>query len=315
MTEYVFDEEIYPLIQMSQKKTLADTTALALNSAHSLAFHRGLGEPLHPTSSTPLTKYLDAETVEHFARSAYSKPQFAIVANGAVAPTLSKWINEFFTDVPGQPVEQLASSQSKYYGGEERIAHASGNSIVLAFPGSSSPTGGFFKPEVAVLAELLGGQSTIKWNTGFSLLSKAKGTTAALKISTKSHIYSDAGLLTVTINGPAADVRKAAQSTVDALKTIAEGVSNEDLAKAKSLAKFSELEYGQETQAALELTGTGLVSHGKPYQIDEVAKAVDGVTADKVKQIAKEALENKASVSTVGDLFVLPFAEEIGLKV
>lgn len=300
---------------MSQKKLLADPKSLAFNSAHGLAFHRGLGEPLFPSSSTPLSKYLDSETVEHYARSVYSKPQFAIVANGAESATLSKWINEFFTDIPAQPLEQITGAQSKYYGGEERIAHASGNSIVLAFPGSSSPTGGFFKPEVAVLAELLGGESTIKWNTGFSLLSKSKPAAPGLSISTKSNIYSDAGLLTVTISGAAKDVRSSASTVVDALKTIAQGVSKEDFAKAKAVAKFRELEYGQETQAALELTGAGLVNHGKPYQIDDVAKAVDGVTEDKVKQIAKEALENKASVSTVGDLFVLPFAEEIGLKV
>lgn len=312
--EYVFDEEIYPLIQMSQKKHLADPTSLAMNSVHGLAFHRGLGEPLHPTSSTPLTKYLDAETVEDFASKVYSKANFAVVANGADLATLSKWMKEFFTEVPNT-AKELTSPQSKYYGGEERIAHASGNSMVLGFPGSSSPTGGFFKPEIAVLAELLGGKSTIKWNTGFSLLSKAKPPVAGLSVSTKSNIYSDAGLLTVTIKGAAEDVRTVAASAVDALKTIAKGVSKEDFQKAKALAKFSELEYGQETEAALELTGTGLVAHNKPYQIDEVAKAVDGVTEAKVKQAAKDALEHKASVSAVGDLFVLPYAQELGLKV
>jgi len=33
------------------------------------------------------------------------------------------------------------------------------------------------------------------------------------------------------------------------------------------------------------------------------------------KQAAKALLDGKATVSAVGDLFVLPFAEEIGLKV
>jgi hypothetical protein len=32
-------------------------------------------------------------------------------------------------------------------------------------------------------------------------------------------------------------------------------------------------------------------------------------------QAAKQLLENKACVSSVGDLFVLPFAEDLGLKV
>lgn len=262
-----------------------------------------------------MKSYVDSTSIAEWAQTVYSKPSFAVVANGAESATLSKWINEFFTDVPSSAAQKIETAQSKYYGGEERIAHASGNSIVLAFPGSSSPTGGFFKPEVAVLAELLGGETSIKWNTGFSLLAKAKGDAVGLNISTKSNIYSDAGLLTITISGSTYDVRSAAQKAVDALKTIAQGVSKEDFAKAKALAKFRELEYGQETQAALELTGLGLVSHSKPYQIDEVAKSVDSVTEEKVKQVAKEALENKASVATVGDLFQLPYAEELGLKV
>ena len=32
-------------------------------------------------------------------------------------------------------------------------------------------------------------------------------------------------------------------------------------------------------------------------------------------QAAKSLIDGKASVSTVGDLFVLPFAEDLGLKV
>ena len=33
------------------------------------------------------------------------------------------------------------------------------------------------------------------------------------------------------------------------------------------------------------------------------------------RQAAKTMLDSKATVSSVGDLFVLPFAEELGLKV
>ena len=75
------------------------------------------------------------------------------------------------------------------------------------------------------------------------------------------------------------------------------------------------------------------MNNSKAYQIDEVAKAIDGVSEEAVKsvsnsnskqslqkanilyQAAKTLLENKASVSSVGDLFVLPYAEELGLKV
>jgi len=308
-------EEIIPLLNLSQKSYLGNTLAMAINSAHGLAYHRGLGVPLQPSSSTPMTKYLNADNIAEFAASAYAKPSFAIVGNGVDQAELGKWINEFFEGTPAQPAQALKTEQSKYYGGEERIAHGSGNSMVLAFPGSSAPTGPFYKPEVSVLAALLGGQSSIKWSPGFSLLSNATQDAPNMHIVTNSTIYSDAGLLTIEMNGSAQDVRSSAGRVVETLKQVSQNIDKEAFQKAKALAKFKELEFGQETQAGMELTGAGLVHGGKAYQIDEVAKSVDGVTEEQVKQIAKEALENKASVATVGDLFMLPYAEEIGLKV
>lgn len=288
---------------------------MATNSAYGLAYHRGLGVPLYPSSSIPVAKYVNDEAVADFSQAAYAKPNFAIVANGASQSELSKWVNEFFTDIPAQPSFEIQSEQSKYHGGEERIAHGSGNSLVLAFPGSTSPTGLAYKPEVAVLAALLGGPSSIKWSSGSSKLLQATKDAPNLFAHTKSTIYSDAGLLSIALSGSADDIRLVAKPVVDALKAIAQGVSKEELAKAKALAKFKELENGQSTQGSLELTGSGLILNGKAYQIDEVAKNLDSVTAEKVQQVAKEALENKASVSAVGDLYVLPYAEEIGLKV
>jgi len=311
-TPHVLHEEIYPLMKLNQQALLGNTTQMAQNSAYSLAFHRGLGESLSMSSSVPINKYVDADSVAEFAASAYAKPSFAIVGNGVAHNELNKWVNEFFTDIPSQPAYKIESAQTKYFGGEERISHGSGNSMVIAFPGSSSPTGSSYKPEASVLAAILGGPSTIKWSAGSSRLLQA---TQNVKIQTKSEIFSDAGLFSITLTGSANDIAQNAKPVVDTLKAIASGISSEDLAKAKAIAKFKELEYGQSTQAAMELTGAGLVQGGKSYQIDEVGKAVDTVTAEKVQQLAKEFLENKASVSAVGDLYVLPYAEEIGLRV
>jgi ubiquinol-cytochrome c reductase core subunit 2 len=283
---HVFHEEIYPHIQLEQKKFLGDVLEMAVNSAHSLAFHRGLGVPTSPSSSTPLTKYLDADAVADFAESAYAAPNFAIVANGVESADLSKWVGQFFSDIPSTPRLNIDGQKSKYYGGEERIAHASGNAMVLAFPGSTTPTGNSYKPEIAVLAALLGGQSAIKWSSGFSLLSKASSKYHGAVVETKSAIYSDAGLLTVSIKGAAKDVKGAAQDVVNSLKQVAEGVSKEDFTKAKAAAKFKELEFGQNIDAGIELTGAGLVQGNKAYQIDEVAKAIDSVTEQQLKEVS-----------------------------
>ncbi|KAF2432303.1 LuxS/MPP-like metallohydrolase [Tothia fuscella] len=312
---HVYTEDIVPLIKLSQKKFLASTKAMALSSAHALAFHRGLGTPLYPSSSNAVSKYLNAETIEEYAQNAYSKSNFAIVANGAEHSEVTKWVGEFFKDFSTSG-SGLSGEQSKYYGGEERIAHASGNTMVLAFSGSTSHTGSSYKPEIQVLASLLGGQSSIKWSPGFSLLSKAGASFPGATIDTKSVIYSDAGLLSVTIDGSAKDVASAAAEAVKTIKAIAGGsIAKEDIKKAIANAKFAELESGQNINTGIELTGAGLVHGGKAYQLDETAKEIDGVTEEKVKQAAKTLLEHKASISAVGDLYILPYATELGLNV
>jgi len=315
-TPYEYHEEIEPIIKLAQKKLLGDVAALALDSAHSIAYHGGLGTPLYPTSSTPLTKYLTSDAVKEFASSAYGKANIAVVANGAGQEELTKWVGEFFAEVPNTSA-QISSKASKYYGGEERIAHDGGNSLVIAFPGSSSFTaGGSYKPEISVLAALLGGKSTIKWSPGFSLLSKAASTFPGASAVATHFAYSDAGLLTIQFSGSAEAIRGATTEAVKAIKSIADGsISKEDITKAIALAKYRALEEGQNIESGLVSTGAGLIHGGKPFQIDEIGKSVESVSADKLKSAAKALLDGKSTVSAVGDLFVLPYAEEIGLNV
>ncbi|KAK2624257.1 hypothetical protein QTJ16_006207 [Diplocarpon rosae] len=283
-------------------------------TAHGLAFHRGLGTPLYP-SSTPLNKYLNESSIAQFAQSAYAKSNIAVVANGASQAELTKWVGEFFKETPSS-ASALSSEATKYFGGEERIAHDGGNSFVIAFPGSSSFTAGMsYKPEMAVLAALLGGKSTIKWSPGFSLLSKAVAGFPGASVATTQSAYSDAGLLSIQISGSATAIRGASAEAVKSLKSIAEGsISKEDFTKAVALAKYRALEEGQNIEAGLVATGAGLIHGGKAFQIDEVGKSVEGVTAEKLKSAAKALLEGKATVAAVGDLYVLPYAEELGLK-
>lgn len=260
---------------------------------HGVAFHRGLGEPLSPTSSVPLNKYIDAPGIADFADAAYARSNVAVVANGATHAELSKWVKEFFSETAssGSQTMKIQSQPSKYYGGEERIAHASGNALVLGFPGSAAFTAGSsYKPEIAVLAALLGGESSIKWSPGFSLLANAANATPGAQVNTTHAAYSDAGLLYVTLTGKATDIAAASKNVVEAIKGVASGnVSDEALKKAVSSARFRALEAGEQTNAGLEATGNGLITGGKAFQIDELAKGFEGVGKDKVTQVSADS--------------------------
>ncbi|KAL2116327.1 hypothetical protein VTJ04DRAFT_8494 [Mycothermus thermophilus] len=308
-TTHEYHEEVENVIHLKQAKV--DAAAVALDAAHSAAFHTGLGAPLYPTPNTPISSYLNEHNVAAFASLAYTKANIAVVADGASEAGLSKWIEPFFESVPAKSEHALPSSPSKYYGGEQRIASPGKNSLVIAFPGAAFNAN---QPETAVLVALLGGQSNVKWAPGFSLLSKATAPGATAKAT--NYAYSDAGLLAIQINGPAGAVRQTAEEAVKALKGVAEGgVSQEDLTKAIAQAKFAVLSGTDGSGAGIVPTGTSLIHGSSIINAAEAVKAIQGVTADKVKATAKTLLQGKASVAAVGDLHVLPFAADLGLNV
>ncbi|KAH8203253.1 hypothetical protein TruAng_002551 [Truncatella angustata] len=312
-TTYEFHEDVERILHLKQAKLGSDVSALALDAVHSVAFHTGLGSPLYPSPSTPLKSYVDEHKVAAFADSVYTKSNIALVGDGATTSALSKWTEQFFQSVPSSASSSASSASTTYYGGESRLAHAGGNTLIVAFPGSSF---GSYKPEVAVLAALLGGQSNVKWSPGFTLLSKIAAANPGATASASNLAYSDAGLFTIQVSGAAGAVRTTAQEAVKALKSVVEGgVSKEDLTKAIAKAKFDALASSEAGISTILAAGSGLVHSGKPFQIAETIKSLEGVTAEKLKTAAKALVDGKASVAAVGDLHALPYAEELGLKV
>ncbi|EMR67475.1 Cytochrome b-c1 complex subunit 2, mitochondrial [Eutypa lata] len=314
-TTHEFHEDIERVIHLKQARLAGDVSALALDAAHSVAFHKGLGASQYPTPSVNYKSYTNEHSIASFAEAVYAKPNIALVADGASTNALSRWTEQFFKNVPASSNSSvtLNTEATKYFGGEQRIAHSGGSSLVIAFPGSSFGT---FKPEVAVLSALLGGQPNVKWSPGFNLLSKANAATPGATSTATNLAYSDAGLLTIQITGSAGAVNAHAKQAAAALKSISEGkVSKEDLTKAIAKAKFDALEASQSGVSTLLSAGTGIIHTGKPFQIVETVKSIDGVTAEKLKTAAKSLVDGKASVAAVGDLHQLPFAEELGLTV
>lgn len=293
------------MLRLKQAAFYADVPAVALDNAHAVAFHTGLGASVYPTPSTPSKKYLNEEYIASFSDAVYAKPNLALVADGAAPENLSKWVGQFFKDVQAesQSGQKFDSQPSKYHGGEQRASHTGGNAMVIAFPGSSYTAP---KPEIAVLASLLSGQSTIKWAPGYSLLSKATADITGLSISTSNLAYSDAGLLTVQLSGPAAAVRKGAEATVKALESIANGsISKEDVSKAIANAKFNALDETQLREPTLHMVGSGIVNTGKAFESATLVQGIESVTAEKLKTVSgAESNETQEQVADV--LYRLP---------
>ncbi|KKA27468.1 hypothetical protein TD95_001981 [Thielaviopsis punctulata] len=308
-TTHEFHEEVEEVVHRKQGALAPNAIATALDAAHSVAFHTGLGSPLYPNAASTKS-YLSEGSIAAYAQAVYNKSNIAFVAEGAAQPIVNKWAEVFFKDIPasaGAGALSLNTTATKYYGGEQRVSHSHGNSMVLAFPTASGA-------EADVLAALLGGQSSIKWSVGFSALGQVAAKFPGLSIATANTAYTDAGLLTITLSGSSSVVSKGAAEVVKAIKAIATStVSKESLAKAVAQSKFAALEATQSTSGALFTTASGLLFNSP--SVATKVKALESVTADKVSKAAKALLEQKASVAAVGDLHALPYAEEIGLRV
>jgi ubiquinol-cytochrome c reductase core subunit 2 len=266
------------------KQSKIDAAALALDAAHSVAFHSGLGSTIYPTSATPVSSYISESAIADFASAAYTKANIAVVADGASQAGLDKYVDQFFKSVPATSSSTLSSGATKYYGGEQRTAKTGTNAFVIAFPGYSLAS---TSPEAAVLVALLGGASSIKWTPGFSLLSKAAAAAPGAQVQTSNLAYSDSGLLAIQISGSASVVRTAAEAAAKALKSLAETpVSKEELTKAIAKAKFDLLSTSETSGSGLVLSGTNLIHGGSTLQVAAAIKSLESVTADKLKTVS-----------------------------
>lgn len=286
LSAHEFHEDVERVLHHKQGKLSHNALAQALDTAHSIAFHKGLGSSIYPSSTTSLGSYLNENSVAAYAASVYTQPNIAIVADGATQASLSKWVEPFFRDVPASsdsPLE-LFTEASKYYGGEQRTSLTGSNAVVIAFPGSNLSAD---KADVAVLTALLGGDSSVKWSPGFSLLAKAAAEAPGSSITAQNLAYTDAGLLTIQITGSALAVRKGADEAVKALKNVAEsGISKEVLTKAIAKAKFDLLSTNELSGAGMTAVGNSLIHGGKIFQVAETLKSYEAVTADHVKAVS-----------------------------
>lgn len=274
--DYIFSEEVAPTMKYDYKKLTSDPSRLALDHAFGVAFHRGLGAPLLASTH----KYVNAGAIEQFSAQVYNKANITLVASGASHSELSKWTLEFFKDL--KTGAKATSPHTKYYGGETRVQSDAGSSFVVAFPGTAgSPN---YKAEYKVLTHLLGGETAVKWNSGFSYLNKAVTDLPGVSAIAKQQHFTDAGLLYITVTGPDNCLERAGHAVVNALKSAA-NASQEEINKAIAQAKFDVLAGVEDQSIGLELVGQSLLTNATLPQAGEIVHALNAVKINSVQKV------------------------------
>lgn len=295
-----YSELVLPTVQGEALAAAADPVAAAIDTAHQVAFRRGLGNSIYAEPTSPVT--LDA--VKQYAQAAFAKSNIAVIGQGISTEALAAAVESTFGG-EGAGASSLATPASQYFGGEARIAfdsHANPTAqptLVIAYGAAGAAT-----PELSVLPHLLGGESSLKWAPGTSPLAQAAAKIPGASVRSFLTGYTDASLFGVVVSAPTAEaVRSLATEVAAAIKGAAAGVKDDELKRAVAKAKFAEA-------TKLE-TADSLVAAVTPAVFGNATLDVasfDALSAAAVTKAASTLFSAKPTVVAVGNTHVLPYA-------
>lgn len=312
-----FQELVLPIIQSDTLNAISTPSVLALDLAHTVAFRRGLGNSLFASPHSPIT----AGDVKQFAGEAFAKGNIAVFGTGIGTEELKAAVTKAFGSGSASAGGSVASgSASKYYGGEQRVpldGHSGGNpTMVIAYGTTSTPN---TSAELSIIPQLLGGESALKWVPGTSPLALAAAKYPGSKAKSFVLPYSDASLVGVELSAPTSEaLRDLAKDVSAAIKGLGEkgekgGLKDEEVKKAVAGAKFQAASVVESKEGLLASYGPQILSSGSIKSLEDVTSSFSNVSAESIAKAAGELFKGKATVVAVGDLEVLPYADELGL--
>ncbi|PWZ00807.1 LuxS/MPP-like metallohydrolase [Testicularia cyperi] len=310
-----FNEEVLPQVEAEYAQALANPTVLGYDSLLQTAYRqRSLGHSLFASPASPVSH---RQTVD-FAKAAFAKNNIAVLGSGIEANKLSQLVQAHFGDLTA--TTSLSSTPAKYFGGEQRVPfsapHGAENTraahahFLIGFEGAGHKDAQTLA-NLAVLRSLLGGESSVKWSNGISPLSQVAETVRGAKAEAFSLNFSDSGVFGAHVSAPAAQVQQAASKVVQALKDVAGGLKEDVVKAAIAKAKFERATTLENRAASHELVSAQLLETGNVVALEDAFAALDAVKPNSLSSTVEKLLKSKPTTVAVGDVHVLPYADEV----
>ncbi|KAJ3727419.1 Metalloenzyme, LuxS/M16 peptidase-like protein [Lentinula raphanica] len=296
-----YNEYVAPVMQTEVGESKFNPGFQAIEAAHAVAFHNGLGSSLLSSPHNSITH----EDILSFARSTFTRDNIAVLGTGIDQATLSTLVEQSLSKMSA--TSQISSPASSYFGGETRLqAHGGPQTVFIGFGSAGVPS-----PEVAALAAFLSTTPAVKWSQGTSPIAAALPTGTAVEVVYLP--YSDASLFGLLVQGPTGSaVKEAGNAAVQALKTATNGLKGDDLKKALAKAKFAAASAVDSRAGLVSVLGSKVLS-GHESSIDSTLASFDKVTESGFAKATSTLLKNKPVFVAVGDVATLPYVDDLGL--
>ncbi|CAO1628409.1 unnamed protein product [Sympodiomycopsis kandeliae] len=306
-----FKEEVLPALRSEYEQVSSSPSTFGFDVLTQTAYRqRGLGASLYASQASPVGH----QQVASFAKSAFARNNIAVLGTGIESNKLASLVSKNFAQVSATGQGAINAGPSTYFGGEQRVAFAADahsdsptahhGHFFLGFQGSSSP-------EYAVLRALLGGESSVKWSQGLSPLSQITSKVQGSSAHAFNLTFSDSGLFGAYVTAPTATLTQVAKEVTNAMKSIASGVSSEDLSRAIAKAKFQLATSMEDKETLRQSVGSTLLSNGQVRSLEEQFGQLDTVKAADVSSAAEKALKSKPTTVAIGDVHQLPYADDV----
>nr|CDM81679.1 unnamed protein product [Triticum aestivum] len=304
---------------MKLKAELAEASsnpeAFLLDALHSSGYSGALANPL--IASEASVSRLNTDVLEEFLALNYTSPRIVLAASGVDHDELVSIAEPLLSDIP--TATGTGKPKSVYVGGEyRRAADSSNTDLALAF----ELPGGWLKEKefatASVLQALLGGGGVFTWGRpGKGLHSRLNPLVNEFdqikSISAFKNVHSNTGIFGIHASTEAAFVPKVIDLAARELTSLATPgqVDQTQLDRAKASAKSVILKNLESKASTTEDMGRQALAFGERKPVEQLLKAVDGITLADVSSVAEKIISSPLTMASHGNVINVPAYETV----
>jgi predicted Zn-dependent peptidase len=252
-----------------------------------------MGQPV--LGRADIIKSLTRDQVAGYMKANYAAPGMLLVAAGNIThETLVGLAERHFTSLHAK--SEAATEAGRYEGGDHReVRDLEQAHVLLGFPGFPFGDRDYFA--ASVVSTAFGGGMSSRL---FQEVREKRG--LAYSIYSFSHSYSDGGIFGIyagTGEDEAADLMPVLR---DELRQLVNGLTGEELARARAQLKAGLLMSMEGTTARCEQQASHMLIHGRPLDAKELVAHIDAVDEDAAIRVAKRVIAGKPTMAALGPI-------------
>jgi predicted Zn-dependent peptidase len=223
--------------------------------------------------------------------------------------------HDALVDVAGERFRDLRPSgapepvKARYVGGEERLLsdHEQAH-IVLGFEGRAYNSDGFYAAQI--LASILGGGMSSRL---FQEVREKRG--LCYSVYAFHWAFGDSGIFGVAASTGEEQVTELLPVVLDELRKATDQISDEEVVRVRNQIRAGLLMSLESPSSRAGQLARQQILWGRPIPLQETVERINRITADRVKQVARQIFEaGKVSLAGIGPVAKLPDYQTIAAQ-